>query len=172
MRDSDFKLVISRIQYRLLSLSNTLDDSLSECLRLAMLAFLACAFEIPEKSGRRYPYLSQTFRTSCLAILDDARISEMWPNLVIWLLMVGAMSLYGVDEDWLCNKWRAVVPATATWNDTRARLKGLLWIDVLHDKLGEETFQALSCRDSKTVLKITKSSAWWMSGWGVCPLEI
>jgi hypothetical protein len=172
MRDSDFKLVISRIQYRLLSLSNTLDDILSECLRLAMLAFLASAFEIPDKSGRRYPHLSQKLHANCLAIFDDARISKMWPNLVVWLLMVGAMSLYGVDEEWLRDEWRAVVPAATTWNDTRARLKSLLWIDTLHDKLGKETFQALSCRDSKAVLRMTKSSAWWMSGWGVCPLEI
>ena len=173
LQDSDFKLAICSIQYRLLSLENSVNGSMAECLRLAMLVFLTTTFEIPERAGQRYPYLSDRFRESCCGISAEGPKSEAWNDFMMWLLIIGGVSLFGVDEVWLRELWEKVFPSNETWQTVRDRVKKFLWIDVLHDKLGKEMFNIFRGDgvDDLTAKK-SKSSAWWLSGWGICPLEL
>ncbi|OIW26042.1 hypothetical protein CONLIGDRAFT_516779 [Coniochaeta ligniaria NRRL 30616] len=172
LRDSDFKLAICSIQYRLLSLESPPDNTLSECLRLSMLVYLTTTFEIPESAGQRYPHLSDRFRESCCAILSGGPTSGVWNDFAMWLLVIGGVSLYGTDETWLREHWRRVAPAGETWSVARKRVKRFLWIDALHDKLGEEMFEALNRDGVDQMARKTRGSAWWVSGWGVCPFEM
>ncbi|KAH8895985.1 hypothetical protein GQ53DRAFT_36401 [Thozetella sp. PMI_491] len=172
LQDSDFKLAICSIQYRLLLLEGTLDDTMAECLRLAMLTFLTTTFEIPEGPGQRYPHLSRKFRESCCALIGDS-MPGMLSGFATWLLVIGGVSLYGLDEDWLCKRWRSLVPVGASWYEVRRGLKTFLWIDAVHDRLGKEMVNTLDQNGArKMATGKTKSSPWWLSGWGICPLEL
>ncbi|KAB5578293.1 hypothetical protein GE09DRAFT_545805 [Coniochaeta sp. 2T2.1] len=174
LKDSDFKLAVCSIQYRLLSLDHVFPPAtLPECLRLAMLVFLTTTFEIPDR-GKRYPYLAARFRASACAMLELYEPRAVWEDVrddfVLWLLVIGGVSLYGVEEEWVRNRWRKLVPEGEMWYTTRMRLKQFLWIDALHDKLGEEMHDAL--RGDKKPLPKVGMSKWWLSGWGICPLEL
>jgi hypothetical protein len=94
LRDTGFRNFICSIRHRLLRLQSTLDGILGGCLRLAMLVFLATTFPV---SGTkvRYPYLASRFRECCRAV--EAATPQL-QDLMLWLLTVGATSIYGVDE--------------------------------------------------------------------------
>ncbi|KAH8645837.1 hypothetical protein BX600DRAFT_504149 [Xylariales sp. PMI_506] len=175
LQDIDFKISICLIQYRLLLLKpHTSHDAVSECLRLAMLVFFTTTIQIPEGAGERYPYLACQYRESCCQVLSrEERKPDNRGDLLMWLLLIGAMSLYGLEEKWLCEGWRKVVPADITWSEARNRLKELPWIDTVHDSLGKEAFEMLheGYMDEATAKK-RNTSAWWLSGWGICPLEL
>ncbi|KAH8647213.1 hypothetical protein BX600DRAFT_443425 [Xylariales sp. PMI_506] len=99
LQGAEFQQQVFSIQYRLLQLQEALGDIPSECLRLGMLAFFTTAFHLPE-SQVRYPHISKHFRISCRALGDSTLVSQ---DLVLWLLVVGAISLFGVSESWLCD---------------------------------------------------------------------
>jgi len=140
LRDSEYENFASSIQYRLLRLQGELDDDLNECLRLAMLAFLTITFPLPGRPAR-YPYLASRFRECCCAV--EAK-TPFLRDLMLWFLIVGAISVYGVDEPWLYQHWQAVVPVMQ-WHEARRRLQGIMWIDAIHDETGKQAFKALSC---------------------------
>jgi hypothetical protein len=172
LQDSRSQLALCSIQYRLLTLRGVPVDTFSECLRLGMLVFLTTTFEIPEAPGQRFPCLAQRFRDSCSAVLLEDPHSETFNALSMWLLVIGGVSLFGLGDDWLRECWRKVVPGFITWYEARNNLRKILWIDALHDKLGKEMFDAFTRNDvGDAMAHKTKTSAWWLSGWGMCPLE-
>jgi hypothetical protein len=169
LQDPDFKAAICSIQYRLLQLQNTRNDIVSEGLRLTMLAFMTTTFQIPQSAGQQYPNLARRLHNSCHELLSQDQKLDVWNDFMMWSLLIGAMSLYGVQEDWLCAEWKRIVPADMTWAAALSRFKTLLWIDEVHSTTGQEAFEALQTGKN---LKRGRASAWWVSGWGVCPLEM
>ena len=142
-----FQGIVSSIQYRLIALQETLADFLPECLRLGMLAFLTTTFQMPGNVVR-YPYLARRFR-------DCYRAVEKTPDLadvVRWLLVVGAISVCGPDEEWLRAAWAVDVAEEEeqSWDRTRERLRDVMWIDGLHDEPGRAAFEALSSSNPST----------------------
>jgi hypothetical protein len=135
LRDTEFQNFICSIQYRLLQLQSTLDGTLGECLRLAMLAFLTTTFQIPGTKVQ-YPYLASRFR-ECYCVVEAA--TSQLQNLVLWLLTVAAISVYGVDEPWLRERWQVDVPSLV-WPEARRRLQEIMWIDAIHDEPGRYAF--------------------------------
>ena len=139
LRDTDFQRFTCSIRYRLLQLQGMLDDTFSECFRLGMLAFLTTTFPIPGQKIR-YPYLTSRFHQCCAAV--EAATPHL-QDLMLWLLTVGAISVYSVDEPWLRERWQVDVP-DLIWPEARRRLQEIVWIDVIHDKPGRYVFEAMS----------------------------
>lgn len=137
--ESEFHMIICSLQYRLLELESTQCDLLSECLRLAMLAFLTTTFQFPGVRAR-YPYLTNRFRKCCRAV--KLRNSAEKIALMSWLLVVGAISVFNVDteDEWMPARWTAIF-GDATWEETRSQLKKVMWIDALQDNIGKKAFR-------------------------------
>jgi hypothetical protein len=143
LRDTEFQNIICSTQYRLLRLQGTLDNIISECLRLAMLAFLTTTFQVPGMKFR-HPYLARRFRECCRAV--EAATPQL-RDLMLWLLTIGAISVYDVvDEPWLHERWKIDVP-DVEWPEARRRMKEIMWIDIIHDEPAKYIFKMMSRRD-------------------------
>ena len=145
-------IALSSIQSRLLRLDGELVDTLSECIRLAMLAFLTTTFQVPgERRVLPYGPLAVGFRDSCRAV--DASVPDI-RDIFFWVLMVGAISVLAVDgpdgpdEPWLLPKWDIVSGPEGSWEAARDRLHAVMWVDCFHDELGREAFTKLTARDA------------------------
>lgn len=141
--DSEFHNIVCSFQYRLLEMQGTLENVLSECLRLALLAFLVTTFQYPAMRAS-YPYLTDRFREGCRAVeIGDEMESR---NLMRWLLIIGAISVFDVEtepEEWIRERWRTNVDDIG-WEDSRAQLKDIMWVDALQDTIGKKAFAALN----------------------------
>lgn len=63
-----------------------------------------------------------------------------------WLLIVGAISVFEVGADidkWMRERWRTDVDSNIDWEEARTQLKGIMWIDALHDGIGKKAFETL-----------------------------
>ena len=166
LRYEEFEESSCSIQYRLLMLQGTLTDILDECIRLGSLAFLISTFQLP-RGEDKYHYLSNRFRECCCALDPSGQKTKDWS---LWLLLIGAISLYGVDASWLRKRWRNSVPANMTWSEARRRLKGMVWIDSIHDELGEYAFRVLNRGDVPDSEK--DHTRLLANGWAICPFQI
>lgn len=167
-----FQIRISSTQSRLLRLQS-LESSFAERLRLSLLAFLASTFQI-SAADAPYPYLAGHYRESCISLEISKPTSH---SLTAWFLMIGAISVFSPDEDWLLDHWRAEVPSTATWVETREGLKSILWIDAIHDQAGQELFEALACQDVGVTdrshsRRYSSRAKLWASGWAGNTYEV
>lgn len=173
--DAEFENSICCFQYRLLQLQGTLNhDILSECLRLAMLAFLTTACRIV---GHRpqYPYVASRFRHCCCAIDTKILMLQIPRDLSLWLLTVGVMSVWDVDEPWLRKRWQVDVSADLEWPEARRRLQEILWIDAMHDRPGTNSFEAMQdvevdehvLSDQFNVQNVKHDWEVWRSSWHV-----
>jgi hypothetical protein len=139
-RVAEFQDVVCSVQYRLMQLQGALDDIIAECLRLAMLAFVTTMFQLPYRR-MPYPYLADRLRECCRAIESD---TPQMRDLMLWLLIVGGISVFDVDDEpWMSERLRVDLPSVA-WPEARARLKQVMWMDALHDKIGKDVFEALT----------------------------
>lgn len=167
-------------------------------------------------SSERYPDLSRKFAT-CIQSLeispcsyresvdhgetDDDDYPDLEPDFLLWLLLVGAVSLYGVDCAWLRELWRHhVVPRGLTsWDDDVApRLRRRwVWVDAVHEGLGRHAFEVLTFGQRQTtsaagqqqqpppggdgvgdgadglgVVDGGPRGVLWASGWAICPFRL
>lgn len=138
-----------------------LEDNLAECLRLAMLALIASTVQV---SGTeiRYPYLAKCFRERCDAMGTSTSSTK---DLMLWFLMLGALSVFGTEEGWLLERWRLEVSSQTTWGDARRRLKEIMWIDAIHDQPGKHAFEKLNRREVGGVERSSSVLKPWATGW-------
>lgn len=136
-----FQEAMSSIQSRLLHLNEDLENTAEECLRLGMLAFMTTTFHLP---GRRASYgnLADRFRYSCQKIA----LSLKYNDLNLWLLMLGAISVFDVNELWLREWWCGISSPGILWEEARWRLQSVMWINCIHDDLGSKVFDQLTNR--------------------------
>jgi len=161
---------ICSVPYRLLRMQGNLDNILAECLRLAMLAFLAttCLSPVPGTEVR-YPYLARCFRECC----DPLETSTPHlRDLMLWLLTVGAISLFGATEPWLRERWQAEVPSRMTWDEARQRLKDIMWINAIHDQPGQQAFKILNLREVAVTNGDNSIAKLWASSWAGSAYEL
>ncbi|KFA81075.1 hypothetical protein S40288_01018 [Stachybotrys chartarum IBT 40288] len=155
--DTDiFKNLHRSVQPRLISLQVLSEDPDSECLRLGMLSFLGMStFRVPSNLGARrlraYPHLTNNFRKACQAV-EPSTLGMS--TLVLWLLTIGTMSVFEVDdEEWLVEKWKNVVMiipgVRLSWEDARRHLRDILWLDAIHDRPGQDAYESLMTRAFK-----------------------
>jgi hypothetical protein len=138
---------ITSIMYRLIKM-RCRQDTVDEAVRLGILALSSGLFLQWKNLGISYPYLASCYK-DCLTRLNSTRTPH---NLMIWLLVAGAVSLWDIsDEAWLAVSLQARVALVRVdrWDTMRTLLKSFMWVDLVHDKAGQRVFDfVLTGRDS------------------------
>ena len=135
-----FQDPLSSIQVRLLHLQNCLPDSLSECLRLGMLAFITTTFRIP-KGRVPYAYLEKHLRSAFQAIEPSGTDMQ---EILFWLIIVGCISVFQGDEPWIQDRWMRVAGPHIGWSVMcKQRLERVMWLGAIHNQLGQKAVTTL-----------------------------
>ncbi|KAL1612746.1 hypothetical protein SLS60_000975 [Paraconiothyrium brasiliense] len=139
-----FQPILNSIQSRLLRLEGQIDDSFSECMRLAMLAFHSHAMNFPSVQFRATYLETRLKHTWKLLDQDDDYKEEDRLALQFWIAVIAAGSLSGFRNDWLTQRFIAAVREhIPTWKEANKKLTSVMWIEGIHDVPGETTFRRL-----------------------------
>ncbi|KAI0530007.1 hypothetical protein GGR58DRAFT_525495 [Xylaria digitata] len=122
-------------------------SSWDETVRLGLLSFSCSVFLPWSHLGMSLPHLNMTLREQFTRLITN--IPSLPPNLVIWPLMAGAVTISREsDSDWLYELLRdaASLYEIKCWGQMRNMLMPLMWIGIVHDKLGKCVFdRAIGC---------------------------
>ncbi|KAJ5587588.1 uncharacterized protein N7459_003353 [Penicillium hispanicum] len=131
---------IGSVMYRLVDMKHLDPTSIDEAVRLGLLAFSSHVFLQCKDVQLPHTYFPRRYR-HCLLNL---RVQDIPPQILAWLLVIGAISVLSpADDSWLMP-WLRVncdMCGAQGWEELRGRLKGLLWIDILHDRPGQAIFK-------------------------------
>ncbi|EXJ89127.1 hypothetical protein A1O3_02191 [Capronia epimyces CBS 606.96] len=133
---------MASVMYRLLHM-NFDPGSVDEAVRLCLLGMSYHAFLQWQDLSLPCVYFPSIYK-SCL--LDPKLLDEAPSQLMLWLLMIGAVSAFTAsDHPWLrdCLRKHINICQVKTWNEMRQVLKSFMWIGLLHDKPGKEIFEAV-----------------------------
>ncbi|KAF2799741.1 hypothetical protein K505DRAFT_413483 [Melanomma pulvis-pyrius CBS 109.77] len=130
-----FQESISSVQSRLLLLKDMLLNAVDEC--------------IPK---RKVPY--RDLRRRLRGSLQSTWVkTQKYQDLMLWVLVVCAISVLDDDPAWLAERWSGVAEADMSWEETRQRLQSVMWIDCIHDELGTEAFSTLTDQSHSVLLE-------------------
>jgi hypothetical protein len=132
---------LTSVIYRLLDMSFEA-GSKDKAVRLGLLAFLCGVFLQWKHLGMSYPHFTSIYR-SCLAGLPSERILS---ELMVWLLMVGAVSVFDeTDDGWLKPLLRVAISLCGIdeWSEMQELLKEFMWIGLVYDKSGKSVFDSI-----------------------------
>lgn len=160
-----FQNKLCLLQSRLLGLQGKMQSILAECLRLAMLAYLTTTFQIPWNAVR-YPFLAKNFRT-CYSALGSPESQSQ--GIRLWFLTIGAISLYGLHDPWLRERWQADIPRPRQWREAEQILRQFPWVDAIHGRLAESAFNVLQFGVD---LGPEDTEVLCASGWAICALSM
>ncbi|KIN08820.1 hypothetical protein OIDMADRAFT_175530 [Oidiodendron maius Zn] len=136
---------MASVIYRLLDMRFDA-NSKNEAIRLSLLAFSSSIFLHWKRFGMSYPHLVSVYK-DCLARMT---LSEIPPQLLLWILVVGAISILdAANIEWLNPVLLTNIDICEieSWNTMQDLLKSFIWIGLIHDKPGKEVFDtALSYR--------------------------
>jgi len=131
---------MASVMYRLLDMRFEARSS-DEAIRLGLLCFSCSVFLHWTQLGMSYPHLTSAFREGLARLTStNSRIS---PQLVLWLLMAGAISVFDAsDHEWpkpllLANIGLCKIDS---WSQMQDLLRSFIWIGLVHDKLGKRVF--------------------------------
>ncbi|KAI1149271.1 hypothetical protein F4825DRAFT_431091 [Nemania diffusa] len=116
--------------------------SMDELIRLGLLAFSSSVFIQWKFVKVRYAHFSHMYRDCLMA----AQGVELAPQLSLWLLVVGSISVFDTEDDgWLKPALRTTMQQCQieSWIDLRDVLQAFLWIGLCHDDLGSSLFGLL-----------------------------
>ncbi|KAF2115385.1 hypothetical protein BDV96DRAFT_77229 [Lophiotrema nucula] len=132
------------LKARLLELEGTLEKGLAECLRLCMLVYLTTTFRLPGRKAYYWSFISgyrESFAIMHWSSLDHWQKSHpQYRDIVLWLLMAGAMTAFDDTNPCFCDIWDAYVPSAMTWEELQEKLRKLAWTDVIHNAPGRTAF--------------------------------
>lgn len=150
---------------RLLHKSNDFErGSLDETIRLGLLAF--CSSVFLQWTGMRFPYAQfPAVYRDCLVNLQLPELDgngggggggdiafSFLSQLLLWLLMVGAVSVFTEDDDTWLKPWLCVnidlCEANGSWATMRDVLNSFMWVEMLHDGPGKVIFDSTSSSES------------------------
>lgn len=117
-------------------------SSVDEAIRLGLLAFSSHIFLRVQDVPIPHTYFPNLYR-DCLLGLPSGAIP---PLSLVWLLMVGGISLFtAADDHWFLPWLRSCLDTLEAnhWDELRDRMKRFLWIEVLHDKPGRAIFDTV-----------------------------
>jgi hypothetical protein len=143
MRPELIHEAMSAVMYRLLNMRFAL-SSIDETVRYGLLAFSHHVFlqwrdiKLP---CRHFP----TAYRDCILSLESADGTSS--QLMLWLLMIGAISIYNVsDEAWLRKSFREHVDKcqVKTWREMQHLLKSFMWVALLDEQSGKYIYSFLS----------------------------
>ncbi|VUC35243.1 unnamed protein product [Clonostachys rosea] len=128
-------------QYELFELENQCQTALDECVRMSLLVMLASVFQVHKDLKVQYDFAASQLQEICLQV--DLSIPDV-RELMVWVLMMGALSVFNCDEAWLREKWRAVLQGVSpSWGEVRGRLQSYIWINQCHDGSGWFKFERM-----------------------------
>lgn len=131
---------MASVVYRLLDMRFEAGSS-DEAIRLGLLTFSCSVFLQWRYLGMRYPHFTSMVR-DCLARLKSSQISS---QLLLWLLMVGAVSVFDAsDDEWLKPLLFVNIGLCEidSWKKMQDLMKSFLWIGLVYDKPGKGVFDS------------------------------
>lgn len=132
------------ILYRLAHLSLE-KGTLQEAVRIALLAYTSTLFMIRPLMQKPYKHLFTLLNSSMLEIYHSASVEKLPPCLLLWLIMVFYMITKGFQNagEWSHTWLQNAISATrmSTWPEMRQALKSVMWVDFVHDEIGQEAFK-------------------------------
>jgi hypothetical protein len=128
------------VMYRLLNLQFG-KESIDESIRLSLLAFSTHIFMMWRSVNMEYVWLAREYRKSLMSIKN---LEEVPSEIVMWLLMVGAVSILNeADYVWL-KPWLTMhlqMCDVNSWAELEQILKAHLWVDVLQSSVGKRVYE-------------------------------
>ncbi|KAK0701121.1 hypothetical protein B0H67DRAFT_595870 [Lasiosphaeris hirsuta] len=129
--------------YRLLDMQGGFAaGSSDEVVRLGLLAFASSTFLQWKYLGGSYAHLSAALREA----LARVTVLQLPPKVVVWLVMVGAASVFGeADDGWLRPMLLLNIRLcdVCSWSEMRDMLDSLMWIGMLYDKAGKRLYDSI-----------------------------
>jgi hypothetical protein len=130
---------MASVMYRLVGIGFEAASS-DETIRLGLLCFSCSLFLHWQHLGLSYPHLASVFR-ACFPAMS----AHLSPRLVLWLLMVGKVSVFdGSDDGWFNPLFRETMATceVGSWSEVRDLLMSFMWIGLVHDKAGKRVFSS------------------------------
>jgi hypothetical protein len=131
---------MASIMYRLLDIRFEV-SSHDEAIRLGLLCFSCSVFLHWRRLGMSYPFLTAAFRDRLARLTTTS--SHISPQLVLWLLMAGAVSVFDPsDHEWLKPLLLVNIGLCEidSWSKMQDLLRSFMWIGLVHDKPGKGVF--------------------------------
>jgi hypothetical protein len=131
--------VMVSIHYRLLNLEFE-EHSRNEIIRLALLAFTSTLFLQWRNTKSRLEHLATGIKRSLSLLQSTAQAIP--PCITLWIYVVGHIAV--LDEQEQDTFWPAAnamlnYMELRHWEDIRAHLKSVLWVNAVHDSLVKDT---------------------------------
>lgn len=139
LRPELFQEIMLSIQYRLLLLEYPVHVyPLEESIRIGLLAFESTLFLHSPKLGLKLK--SERFYGQLHQCIEELHVdSPEIADLKVWLLLVGSIIVFKGNEIWLVESINTLV-GDQPWSEVRKRVKGVMWIDIIHDDPGKLAF--------------------------------
>lgn len=135
----EFQEILVSVCYRLLSFRTLNESRLSKDIdsaySIGLLIFIMSIFWNNHQSRLAKPGLIAACVKKALEVGD-----ELEEEFVFWLLVLGGISVSGVDDrEWMLVRLRrrAREASVITWDDARSCLLKFPWISVVHDASGQ-----------------------------------
>lgn len=133
---------MTSVMYRLLHMSFAA-GFIDEAVRLGLLAFSYHLFIQWQNIRVPHQQFSKTYQDCIQSLQVVDRVS---PRLMLWLLMIGAISLFNVsDETWLRESLREHIDMcqVRTWKEMQDILESFMWIALLDEQPGMQIYNEL-----------------------------
>ncbi|KAI1127758.1 hypothetical protein F5Y10DRAFT_292589 [Nemania abortiva] len=130
---------IASVMYRLLDM-RFMPGCLNDLIRLGLLAFSTGVFLQWQQS---FPMGPTCFPTAFRDSLSQFRGAEHLPYLMIWILLIGELTVLSVEDKTWSRPWlKANMEAcgVSSWDDVKQILRTSPWIDIVHDGPGGGIF--------------------------------
>lgn len=133
---ADFQTKVSTTQTQLIRLGSQQIPEIGEALRLGLLAFISTFSRNPGQKPHLPNFIAR-LETSYLILQIQG---ETYRGLIIWLLLMGFLSTVEVSNSTSRSVWADVVGCDVSWQSTRLVIRGLPWIENIHDEPGKRAF--------------------------------
>jgi len=133
---------MASLMYRLLRMEFS-HGSLDEVVRLGLLTFSHHVFLQWHDIKTPYYDFATAYRSH---LLDIGLIDSASPQLIVWLLVTAADSLFQISEElWLEVSLRGYVGAcnVKTWKGLQEMLKSFMWMPLLDEHRGKQVYDFL-----------------------------
>lgn len=123
--------------------SPLLSNSLIEIMKISILAFATNVFLQTRGIKIEFDFINEKLRN----VVEGEGFKNIDYEVRIWVLfVVGIVGVGGEDEGWFVPLLRKEIGERGNgkmemWEEIRRLLKGILWIDALHDEDGKRIFE-------------------------------
>lgn len=139
---------MTAVMYRLL-LMKFAPGSFDEAIRCGLLAFSHHIFLQWQDIKLPYRRFPTSFKSN---ILHPKFTKEASPQLMLWLLMIAAGSIFEVaNEPWLHQNLREYANKcrVKSWRGVEVILESFMWINLLDDLPGKQIYKSLNIKNDK-----------------------